>query len=407
MQFFKTIAANTFWQTLARIVSSGISFFITIVVARLLGVQGYGDLAKITAFVSLFYLAVDLGLNAIFLQMENSEHHFEDLLSFRMFLAFALFLIVGLFGATLPFSPVSGIGYSPLVKLGIGLFSLTFFTRAIVFSTTVIFQKNYLYKFSAFSTILGSLFTLFFIAIFLMLHLPFIFVVGAYVIGSFAEAIISLIFAKKRIFKFSLNIPFIKSMVIKTLPIALMLFLNLVYFRIDMIILSLIQPTKDVAIYDLAYKFFDFLIALPLFLSNSLYPALLATEKNTRIVIPKLIVYTLGFFFLGIIIALPVWFFSPLIALIKPEFSQSTFALRLLILSLPIFFATNILQWIFIAKRRQVFLSFVYFIFLILNVILNIIYIPHFSYVASAIITGVSEAGVLAALLVYSLTKKI
>lgn len=404
---FGKIAANTFWQILARIVSSGVSFVITIIIARSLGVNGYGDLAKITAFVSLFYLAVDLGLNAVFLQFEDHEERFRDLLSFRLALATILFGLVSIGAFLLPYNGATGIGYSPLVKIGIVIFGLTFISRAVVFSTTVLFQKKYIYRLAAFATALGSLATLVGIVAFLFLNLPFLYVVLAYVIGNAVEGYSSLLFAKERFYPLSFDAKFLKALTMQTFPVALMLFLNLIYFRVDMLLLSLVQPTRDVAVYDLAYKFFDFLIALPLFLSNSLYPALLASEKNTRISLQKLIVYTLGFFFLGSMVVIPVWFATPLISLIKPEFFPSSFALRLLLLSLPVFFATNILQWIFIAKKKQVFLTIIYACSLLINIFLNIIFIPQFSYIASAIITGVSEAGILMALLVYSFSKEL
>lgn len=403
MQLFRKIATNTLWQVVARVVSSGVSFLITILIARSLGVEGYGDLAKITAFVSLFYLVIDLGLNAIFLQREDSKERFRDLLYYRLFLAFILFLLVVLGALFLPYNTASGIGYSPLVKFGIALFGLTFFGQAMLLSSTVLFQKNYTYKLNTYATVISSGVTIFIVGLSLFFHLPFIIIVGSYAAGSLTGGLVSLLLVNESLTPFSMDKTFVKTITISTLPIALMLFLNLIYFRVDMILLSLNKATYDVAVYDFAYKFFDFLIALPLFLSNSIYPALLASEKNTRISFPKLMAYTLGFGFLGLVLAIPVWFASPLLAFVKNEFIESSFALRLLILSLPIFFATNIVQWIFIAKKKQAFLVFVYGGSLVLNILLNLIFIPHYSYVASAIITGVSEAGVLLALLLYAL----
>ncbi len=403
MQLFKKIASNTFWQIVARVVSSGISFVITIVIARTLGVTGYGDLAKITAFVSLFYLFVDLGLNAIFLQLDTEQNRFRDLLSFRLLLAVGVFCLIGIVALFLPFNLRNGIGYSPLVKVGILLFGLTFFSRAIVFSTAAVFQLKYQYKLTAYATVLGSLATLGSLGIFLVFHPPFLFIVGAYVIGALIEALFSLFFLQQKLFPLSLDKTFIKDMTLQTLPIAAMLLLNLIYFRVDMFFLSVMKPTQDVAIYDFAYKFFDFLIALPLFLSNSFYPMLLDSEKNMRTAFPKLMVYLVGFAFLGVLTAFPTWFAASLLGFVKPEFAPATLALRLLVLSLPIFFATSIIQWIFIAKKKQQFLLSVYASSLVLNVVLNLLFIPHYSYVASAIITGVSETGVLAALLGYSL----
>ena len=393
------VASNTFWQVISRIITSGSSFIVTILIAHTLGVGGYGDLAKITAFVSLFYLGVDLGLNAVFLQLATAEKHFSQLLSFRLLAALLLLTLVVLFTIFLPYNSVLDIGYSPLVKTGIIFFCLTFLSRAIVFSTAAVFQKGYAYKFTSLSAVVGSLTTLIFTAFVLWIRLPFLWVIGGFIIGSFAEAFVSLFFVTEKKNLSSFDMPFIKTMVMQTLPITMMLFLNLVYFRVDMLLLTLYKPTLDVAIYDFAYKFFDFLIALPLFLSNSIYPMLLASGKNTRIALPKLTFYTVGFGLLGLLVALFVWWFTPLLGFVKIELSASSFVLRLLLLSLPIFFATNILQWLFIAQKKQAMLVYVYGTFLVINILLNVLFIPQYSYIASAIITGVSEAGILLVLL--------
>ena len=52
MFWYKQIAANTFFQIVARVISSGASFLITLLVARHFGLVGYGDFAKVTSFVT-------------------------------------------------------------------------------------------------------------------------------------------------------------------------------------------------------------------------------------------------------------------------------------------------------------------------------------------------------------------
>lgn len=403
----RKIISNTAWQLIARIASSGTSFCITILIARSLGVSGYGDLAKITAFVSLFYLLIDLGLNAVFLQSEEHEKRFADLFSFRIVMAIGLFFLVGSIALFLPYTPSTGVGYSPLVKIGIIFFGLTFLGRAVSYSTAAVFQREFSYRYSTLASLGGSVMTLISVALFLFLKAPLLSIVGAYVLGSVTEGVLDMIFVKEKVTTLSFDTRFAKRLLLDTLPITIMLLLNLMYFRVDLFLLTILKSTHDVAMYDFAYRFFDFLIALPLFLSNSMYPALLSTEKNTRIALPKLMLYTLGFAILGVVIAIPVWIGSPLLLLVKHEFSDASLALRLLVLSLPIFFATNIIQWVYIAKKKQVFLLFVYGGSLLLNIILNIFFIPHYSYVGSAIITGVSEAGVLLALLLYSVFVRI
>jgi O-antigen/teichoic acid export membrane protein len=65
---------------------------------------------------------------------------------------------------------------------------------------------------------------------------------------------------------------------------------------------------------------------------------------------------------------------------------------RILLLSLPFFFTTSFLQWVLITLEKQKYLMYVYLFSTLLNIVLNIIFIPQFSYLASATITLMSEA---------------
>src|SRR5260221_8708100 len=274
MNILKIVASNTSSQIISRVISSGTGFFITILIARSFGLSGYSDLAKITALVSLFYLGIDLGANAIFLQLEKEEQHFQHFLSFRLLLALCIFLVVMALIIFLPYNPFTTSGYSPLVKIGIIFFSLSFFSRSIVLSAGAIFQQKLTYQLATKASAVGSLLTLGLVAIFVLFHFSILWIIGAYVVGGFAEAVLSLVFVKE---KFSLLFPsreFVRKVFFATLPITVLLFLNLIYFRVDMILLTFFKKAYDVGIYDFAFKFFDFLIALPLFLSNSLYPIL-------------------------------------------------------------------------------------------------------------------------------------
>lgn len=401
MNILKKIFQNVSAQVISRIISSGSGFLIALLVARHFGILGYSDIAKITAFVGLCYLAVDLGANAIFLQMQKHEQLFGQLVLFRLFLSSILFLGICVLLFVLPYNSATTSGYSPLVKIGIIFFSLSFFTRTFVYSAGALFQQNFSYSKATYATIISSIITLGVVLATVFLKLSLLWIIAGYFFGGVGEALVSLYFVRHAISFPKPEFSFFKKIFWQTLPLTILLFLNLLYFRIDMILLALFQPAKAVGLYDYAYKYFDFLLALPLFLSNTLYPYLLTRYNNSRIQKKSIGLYTAGFFFLGSILVPVVWLASPFIALIRLDFAPSIIPLRILSLSLPIFFATNILQWIFITKKKQTFLVWVYGLSLVINMVLNYLFIPHFSYIASSIITDVSEGMVLFAMVGY------
>lgn len=382
----------------AKIVSSGTSFLLTILIARSFGVIGYGDFAKITAYVSIFYLLIDFGLNAMFLQQKNHEQHFWSLFQVRLFLAGLIFIIANVIAFFLPYS--FSTGFSPEVKLGILLFSFTFLGQAVVATTGAFFQKYAGYFYAFVATLIGSFCTLAIGVATLLLHGSLLSFLLAYVLGIAIQGGVSLLLVKKNENAKKADSAFAKQLLKDSLPVTLMLIFNLLYFRIDIILLSLFKSSTDVAYYDISYRVFDFLIALPLFLSNVLYPRLIESQKNLRKMTHNETMHIVGFGLFGLFIAGIFWVAGPLIFyLIKPQLLPATVPLHILLIGLPIFFITNILQWILLARKQQVFLACVYAGFTVVNIGLNLLVIPQYSYVGSAIITDVSEALVLLALL--------
>jgi O-antigen/teichoic acid export membrane protein len=399
----KKIATNTFYQIVTKILTSGSGFVITILIARYFGARGYGEFAKITAFVSLFYLIADFGLNAIFLQLEEKEARFSHLLSLRLLLSLVIVILVNSIILFLPFNRSQDTGFPPSLRLGSFIFSLTIIFQAILLSSSAIFQKKFRYDLYMLSVGAGTLFMLLLVFIFSIMQKPLELILFSYVIGSAVSSVISILVLGENIKPFSVNADFSKKILKDSLPLALMLFFNLVYFRIDIIILSLFKSTIDVALYGYAYKYFEFLLAIPLFLSNAIYPLLLQTLKNLRKYYEISQKYLLIFFLFSIAIAIPAWIFAPFIAIVKKDFIPSVLVFKILLLSLPVFFLTNILQWILITRNKKAYLLKIYILAAIINMLLNLLFIPKYSYIASAIITGVSEALILI-LLFYKFT---
>lgn len=386
----KLIAKNTLYQTLARLITSFVGFLITIIIAGKFGVLGYGDFIKVTSYITLSYLVLDFGLNAFFLQYERPI--FKNLFYLRILISLIVFVLINLIAFVLPYNASSGSGFSEGVRVGIFIFSFSVFAQSIILSATAIFQKSINYFRYMIGVVIGSLVNLVLVLLFAFLNFSIFSILFAFVIGSFTTALFLIKFGKEPIWPFSFDKTFAKEIMSKSLPIGLMLIFNLIYFRADMFLLSLLAPTKDVGIYGLSYKFFDFLIALPLFLSNAIYPFLIKAKRDGTGFLNLIRNYFFVFLISSFVIIIPFWFISPLFTLIKTDFTNCIIPFRILLLSLPFFFTTSFLQWVLITMDKQKYLMYVYLFSTVLNIVLNIIFIPQFSYLASATITLVSEA---------------
>lgn len=384
------IAKNTFYQVLARAATAFIGFLITIIIASKFGVLGFGDFVKVTSFVAIFYLIIDFGLNAFFLQEKTVG--FKSLFYLRLALSLFVFILLNIFALFLPYSSILNSGFSDFIKFSIFVFSFNLFFQGIIISAAAKFQKNLNYYPYMVGVIIGAVINLFAVFLFVFLNFSIFYMFVAFLFSNLATALLLLYFAKEKILPPKIDIEFSKSMIIKSLPLGLMLIFNLIYFRIDILLLSFFKQSSDVGIYGLSYKFFDFLIALPLFLSNAVYPFLIKEKNDTK----KLLITTKKYFFifltLSIIILIPFWFVSPLFELINKGFSPAIISFRILLLSLPLFFVTSLLQWVLITIEKQKFLMYAYVFTALVNIFLNIIFIPKYSYLASAWITVICEA---------------
>ncbi len=393
----RLIAKNTFYQVFARISTSFIGFLITLIIASKFGVLGYGDFTKITSYVALFYLVIDFGLNAFFLQYENAK--FKNLFYLRILMSIGIFVLLNSIAFLLPYDANAGSGFSEGERFGIFIFSFGVFSQSIILSASAVFQKNLNYFLYMLGTIFGSIVNLVVVFIFAFLNFSILYILLGFVFSSFISAFFLFIFTKEKITPFTLDKKFSIDILKNSWPLGLMLIFNLIYFRIDMILLSIFKTTGDVGVYGLSYKFFDFLIALPLFLSNAVYPFLIKAKSDGHLLNELIGKYFLIFLLASFIVMVPFWFISPLFTFIKEGFSASVLPFRILLLSLPFFFTTSFLQWVLISLGRQKYLMYVYLGTTILNIVFNIIFIPQFSYIACAIITLVTEVVVFAFLI--------
>lgn len=389
---------NAFYQMIGRGITAIVTLVTTVLIASNFGSVGYGDFAKVTAIVGMSALIVDFGFNALYLQEKHTPVRFVTFLFVRLLVAVILIAILNGVVFFLPFDPASISGFSEVAKGGFVIFSLSLLFQAVTMCCTALFQKILRYQRLALSYGAGSLITLACVVFVIVSRLSLLFVFASFVAGASVSAVVALFLTREKILLKSFNLGFALRLVRKSFPLGLMLLFNVIYFRADILLLSFLRPTSEVGVYALSYRVFEFLISIPIFLTNSLYPFLLQTSKNPRSFSSLLKRYLLVFVGIAIVVVAIFWQVADYLPLIHVEFAASVVPFRLLLLFLPFFFATSLLQWGLIAKKKHYFLLSVYFVVGAVNVLLNFLLIPHFSYNAAALITGASEVIVFLAL---------
>lgn len=69
----KVILINLVWRLIERLGSQGISFFISILLARLIGPESYGCIALVLVFINFINLFINSGLSSALIQKKNVD----------------------------------------------------------------------------------------------------------------------------------------------------------------------------------------------------------------------------------------------------------------------------------------------------------------------------------------------
>lgn len=395
----KVVAFNTVSQLIGKGITGIISFVISIILAKALGVDGYGDFTKIITYVAFFYLFCDFGLNAAYLQI--SSYNSSSTLRHSLFTLRALMGLLLMFVAIsllviLPGSMTQG--YSQVVKIGIILFIPSILYQSLVTTTNVFFQERLKYELASYALIAGSLLTLIsvYISSLLFSSTLFLFVfVIANLFGIATTALVAMLLVKKTIGSLKLlwKPTEMKQLFFAALPLGVTLIFNVIYFHADSFILTITRSTSEVGIYGLAYKFFEFTLVMPTFFMNAALPLLIQaySKKNTEVFNARIMKSLYLLILSSIGIASLGWITAPLLQYIRPEFSQSSIPLKILLLGLPFFYMSNITMWILIVKKLRLQLMSIYGISMLANIGLNMYFIPTYGYIAAAWITVISE----------------
>ncbi len=396
----RKILQQTFWQIAGKIITSLSTFIILGLVARNYGTSGTGIFTLALTYLSIFYILADFGFNAHVLKKVQSvfqtasgrtefvvRSEWRKLLGTRLvWSGLLIILAVGL----LPFWPFSSFEFIQAVSFG----SLAIIASSVFVTCNLIFQGKLRYDLSVVASGIGTLLGLV-IFVFLSANkvsIPLLLL--AQLISWVAIAGVALFLVRKYYQQILpvFDLGYAKNLFKQSWPIAATLSLNVLYFRADSFMIAYFKSISDVGIYNVAYSAFQGALVLPTFIMNAYYPMLLKGSQGVNRIL-------LGLLGLSLTGTLSVLIFAPLIIQILTGggFTGSAQSLQILSLGFPAYFVSSLFMWIFIARGRYKSMFLLYTSGLFLNLILNYIYIPQYSYIAASWTTVISEYFILTA----------
>lgn len=391
------VGRNTIIQVAGKIIGTILGLIVIALLTRYLGTEGYGRYTTILAYLGFFSVIADLGLYLIVVREiskkdSNPEKVVGNVFSIRIIFAV---LILAL-GAGLAFF----LNYPSIVKWGILLGTINFVFVALTGVMTGIFQRYLkMYKVVA-SEVVGRAILLIFTLIFIGLKLNLLFIIFSVILGSFGNFLLVYFFANRYVpIRFLFDFAYWKYILKEAWPLAISVVLNLIYFKIDTVILSLMKPAADVGLYGASYKILEVLITLPnmfvgLILPLLAYYAFLNRERFVEIfrrAFDFLILVTLPLVVGGFILA------KPLILLIGGQgFEKATPIFQILIFAIGCLFLGSLSGHTIVAINKQKKMVWGYLGVAVLGLALYLILIPPFTYFGAAIGTVVTEFSIAA-----------
>ena len=399
------VAFNTVFQMTGKIISTGLSLWIIFVLTRYLGVAVYGEYTTIFAFVSFASIIADFGFFWVLVRElaktdEHNNHFFNNLLSLKIVFSLVVFILASAIAFLIP-------QYSMTVKIGISVIAFGFFWTSLNSTFVGLFQnKLQMYK-AVVSDVIGRIIVLV-VTLYLVSHnYDLTLILGANVLGAFINFVISYILGAKLInFRFSAHLPTWGSIMRQSFPLAILTLVGTVNFRIDTIILSIMKTQVDVGIYGIPYKILEIIILIPTIFAGNILPIMTRYfhDKDKRLAgsIQKSFDF-LMFLGLPVIVGLSI-LAKPIINFVGGSEYVSTSTLTVLgmsiaapqilvILAVSIGFAflTVMFSNLLIVAGKQKSQVIPMTIITIINVIINIIFIPRYSYLAASLANLVSN----------------
>lgn len=393
MTLSSQVARNTIIQIIGKTISTVIGLFALGIMARYLGQAGFGQYTTILTFLSFFGIIADFGLTLVTSQMISRPEANEELLLNNLF---SLRLISAIIFICLGPLIVFFFPYEGAVKIGVLIASLSFFFTALNQILVGFFQKNLTMLAVSAAEVISRLALLGGIILTSFLNLGLFGILIATVISAAISFIIHFWHAKRFIkIKWQIDVQVWKEIIKKSWPLGVTIFLNLIYLRADIFILSLLKSQNEVGIYGATYKIIDVLTTLPFMFAGLILPILSLSWARREIdqfnqVLKKSLdaMFILG---LPLIVGAQI-VATPLMTLIAgPEFKASGNVLRILILAIAFIFIGCLLAHAVIALDKQKRIIGAYVFTALTSLAGYIIFIPLYSYYGAAWVTVYSE----------------
>jgi len=387
----QTIVKNFSWLFLGEGVGRIFKLIIIIYATRKLGVEGWGIFSYGLAFVSLFFILGDFGINT-FITKEMSKDNANKHKYLATSIIIRMSLLIIFFATALLFGP------------DLGKIKLSFFT-IFVFATFYLFESIREFAMSinrslqkmeieGFSKILINLLITILGIILLSRNADPVSLAEAYMLGSILSTIYIVWSIRKELteIKWKFSKEYFKIIYNFSWPIVIISLFGFL-FRLDTIMLGQMRSATEVGLYTTAQRLISFLSIIPSFIAISIFPILSKNSNNTDKlgnIFGRVMLMILA---AGIPVTIGGIIFSEQITLLilGQQYIAGAPVLAILMLSILASFPNMFLINLIFSKNLQRFFIVATAFGVFLNIFLNFLLIPKYGVIGASISTVIAE----------------
>lgn len=393
MSVKKTILTNTAWLTGSRIINNIIGYILIVAIARTLGDVGLGQYSFVFAFASLIFIIGDFGIPYLIIKevsrnQKKRQYYFENTLTLR----FALGVLSLLIAVIL--SLISG--KSLFIIQTLWVVFLIQFIQIFDSLFNAFFNSMDRMDFNAKSTVIERVIALIFGLYILINTKNLLYFISVLLLSNTLKILYLLFIIKDKVdFKIRIDFKDWKKILTISFPYFLTGVFTLIYFRIDTIMLSFMQGDMITGWYTSAYKLIDVLTFVPMILIAAILPSMSKLYKQNKKILRNLFERTFRYL---LIIIIPIAIATTILAgrfidfIYGKSFIGGEISLKILIWAEVFLFVNYLMGHLLNSIDKQRYFTTITGICALLNVILNFILIPTYSYVGAAIATVLTEA---------------
>jgi len=389
------ITRNFLYLLVSQVIYKILAFIAFILIARYLGPGGFGWFSYALSFVVLFTLMTDFGVSDLLIRdvageiEEKKRKYIRNIATLKI--VFSLITFIVIISSVLAFEDRKGMFIVvAILSLSMILDSYNTFLKSIF----RVFERM---EYEAMSILLEGVFKLGLILWAIRaLSVNIVFIAQMFLLTSIITLVFTTLAANIRFVPLGLSFDFKfwKRLFINSIPFAILILFHTINFRIDIIMLSKMVTNVVTGWYSVAIRLIEPILVIPVVFTAAVFPVISRLSKTSRKSLSEVYkssikVLILCSVFLVIFLYFGARFFVPL--LFGPEFIKSIFAVKILSCVLVPVFLRFFLDSFVLALKRPKILLMNYTAGTFINIFLNLIFIPRFSFYGACVATIISE----------------